>query len=252
MNIDSSYYESYKIEVGALIPEWVSKFDFSESHIDFSHRIIASAVFSSNIEGNSVDLNSYLNWRNLTRTKPDKNIKEINNLIEAYEFAGAEKLTEKNLLQAHKILSQQFLIKSKQGKYRTEPIGVFGESGLIYVAGEPQLVKGYMQAFFEEIGQLLARDLSVAEAFYYAAFIHLRFVHIHPFSDGNGRVARLLEKWFLAEKAGPQFWKVPTEKYYKEHLINYYKNIALGPNFYEVNYDRCLPFLTMLPKALHF
>ncbi|WP_220392957.1 Fic family protein [Chitinophaga lutea] len=32
--------------------------------------------------------------------------------------------------------------------------------------------------------------------------IHLVFVKIHPRADGNGRSARLLEKWFLAVKLG--------------------------------------------------
>jgi Fic family protein len=32
--------------------------------------------------------------------------------------------------------------------------------------------------------------------------IHLRLAQIHPFRDGNGRAARLIEKWFVAEKLG--------------------------------------------------
>jgi Fic family protein len=52
--------------------------------------------------------------------------------------------------------------------------------------------------------------LSAEEVFYFASFIHLRFVHIHPFRDGNGRAARLIEKWFIAEKLGKQFWKLPN------------------------------------------
>jgi Fic family protein len=75
-------------------------------------------------------------------------------------------------------------------------------------------------------------------------------VHIHPFSDGNGRAARLLEKWFLAEKLGVKFWAISSEKYYKENQKDYYKNINLGVNFYELNYDKCIDFLEMLPKTI--
>ncbi|MBC7418504.1 MAG: Fic family protein [Pedobacter sp.] len=42
--------------------------------------------------------------------------------------------------------------------------------------------------------------MSVNEVFYCSSLIHLFFVAIYPSSDSNGRIARLLEKWFLAEK----------------------------------------------------
>ncbi len=80
--------------------------------------------------------------------------------------------------------------------------------------------------------------------------IHLKLAHIHPFRDGNGRAARLIEKWFIAEKLGNDFWKILSEKYYKEHQPEYYNNINLGVNYYELNYDKCIPFLLMLPGCL--
>jgi Fic family protein len=68
--------------------------------------------------------------------------------------------------------------------------------------------------------------------------------------DGNGRVARLIEKWFLAEKLGEKFWKLPSEKNYLDNRQEYYDSIDMGVNFYELDYSRCQHFLYMLPEAL--
>ena len=107
-----------------------------------------------------------------------------------------------------------------------------------------------MKTLFQQINILLEKQLSTAEVFYYAAFLHLRFVHIHPFFDGNGRSARLLEKWFLTAKLGADFWKIPSERFYKNQQATYYANLNLGVNFYALDYDRSLPFLEMLPSCL--
>jgi Fic family protein len=187
---------------------------------------------------------------NKVKFKAGKELQEIENLIEAYRFAQENPLTETNLLKVHGILSKTLLIRSKRGKYRIEPIGVFGKDGLVYLAVEPELVKQEMTSFFSDIQQLLNETLSEEEIFYFASLIHLRFVHIHPFRDGNGRTARLLEKWFVVEKLGKQFWKIPSEKYYKDNQAQYYSAINLGVNFYTLNYDKCMNFLTMLPNCL--
>ncbi len=252
-DLSDIYFDQYQNLIGKDISDWLKEFDFSDTHIDFQHRIRASAVFSSNIEGNSIDLNSYLNWKMIVKSKPNKEIKEIkeiNDLIAAYEWARFEPLTENNLLQVHIILSLQILIKSKRGRYRQEPVGVFGESGQIYLAIEPEFVPKAMSDFFEQMSKLLQRQLTIEQVFYFAALIHLRFVHIHPFADGNGRAGRLLEKWFLVQKLGDDFWKLPSEKYYKEITQAYYSNTNIGVNFYELNYNRCIPFLTLLPRSL--
>ena len=114
------------------------------------------------------------------------------------------------------------------------------------MAIEAEYVQEKMKELFDDIAFLLDTKLEEQEVFYYASFIHLVFVHIHPFADGNGRCARLLEKWFLSEKLGHNFWKLRSEEYYKENRETYYENINLGVNYYELNYDHSLAFLLLL------
>ncbi len=248
---EKKYLKSYIKSIGYEIPKLIENFDFSENRGSFDYLTKSSAVYSSNIEGNSIDLNSFMNYEmNKDKFIAGKEIEEIENLIEAYEFAQNNKLNEENLLHSHKIFSDTLLIRSKRGKYRIEPVGVFGKSGLAYMAVEPEFVKKEMKLFFEDLDKLISSDLNEIEVFYFASLIHLRFAHIHPFRDGNGRAARLIEKWFITEKSGHHFWKIPSEEYYKMNQARYYERINLGVNYYELNYDNCTGFLEMLPNCL--
>ncbi len=246
-----TYLDTYILSIGHEIPTLIKNFDFSENSGGFEFLTKASAVYSSNIEGNSIDLNSYMNYEmNKDKFKVGKEIEEIEDLIEAYEFAQSNKLNEKNLLNCHKIFADTLLIRSKRGKYRFEQVGVFGKSGLAYMAVEPEYVEREMKLLFQDVEELISSDLNEMEVFYFASLIHLRFAHIHPFRDGNGRAARLMEKWFLTEKLGRNFWKISSEEYYKNNQATYYETINLGVNFYELDYNKCLGFLEMLPNCL--
>src|SRR6056297_1140185 len=248
---ERKYLDNYKKSIGNDIPKLIKDFDFSENRGGFEYLTKSSAVYSSNIEENSIDLNSFMNYElNKDKFKAGKEIEEIEDLIEAYTFAQNNKLNEKNLLNCHKIFSDTLLIRSKRGKYRIEQVGVFGKAGLAYMAIEPELVEKEMKVFFQDLNELISLELDEIEVFYFASLIHLRFAHIHPFRDGNGRAARLIEKWFVAEKLGQVFWKIPSEEYYKNNQGRYYETINLGVNFYELNYDKCIEFLEMLPNCL--
>lgn len=248
---ERKYLTTYKQSIGKEIAKLIQDFDFSENRGGFEYLTKSSAVYSSNIEGNSIDLNSFMNYEiNKDTFKAGKEVAEIEDLVAAYTFAQSHELNEKNFLNCHKIFSNTLLIRSKRGKYRIEQVGVFGKAGLAYMAVEPDLVAETMKAFFEDIYLLLAEPLDAMEVFYFAALIHLRLAHIHPFRDGNGRAARLIEKWFIAEKLGHDFWKIPSEEYYKNNQTKYYETIDLGVNFYELNYDKCHAFLKMLPNCL--
>jgi len=217
--------------------------------VDFSYLTEAGAVYSSNIEGNSVDVNSFMNMKNGDTPKP-KEFEEITDLVSAYAFTQTNPLSQENLLEAHGIFAKRLVSPGNCGKYRQDSVGVFSSHGLVYMAVEAENVKGEMDKLFADIEELRQREVSPEEAVYFASYAHLVFAHIHPFMDGNGRAARLLEKWFLAEIAGENAWRIESERFYWEHRSDYYRNIHLGPNYYECDYSQSLPFLRMLPGAI--
>ncbi|KAA3638687.1 MAG: hypothetical protein DWQ02_04795, partial [Bacteroidetes bacterium] len=105
--------------------------------------------------------------------------------------------------------------------------------------------------FFEKVEVLLNSKLSVTEAFFYAAQVHLVFVKIHPLQDGNGRTARLLEKWFLLEKLGQEAVSVELEKNYYINRKAYYDNIRkLGLEYPSLDWTKALDFLKMTIMSL--
>lgn len=250
---DQRYFKPWLKQLGALKPERVWRQFISANQrpaIEFANAV--SAVYSSNIEGNPIDVNSYLasKFRGRTIKFKPKDRREIEHLESAYQFAQSHVLNEKNLLTAHGMLAANLLTRSTLGKYRNQMVYVYSRSGMEYAALEPDYLPSAMRQLFVGVRELRRSKLSVAQVLYHASLIHLVFVHVHPFMDGNGRAARLLEKWFLASGLGRAAWHIPSEMYYKEHVGEYYKNIKLGLNFYTLDYDRCIPFLTMIVKSL--
>ena len=121
-----------------------------------------------------------------------------------------------------------------------------------YVAAEPNVLKTELHKLFNDIEFLLKTDLNDFDTFYFASYIHLVFVKIHPFQDGNGRTARLLEKWFLIERLGEKATSVQLEKNYYKNLDGYYRNIKkLGVEYDKLDYSKCLDFLLMTVTGLH-
>ena len=222
----------------------------SQTVEDFNFYLANSAVHSSNIEGNTVSFDTYLKASEFNLHLKTKEIKEIEDLIAAYQYARENELTLENILKAHEILTTSILVKKERGKIRKVKVGVRSDGRLIYLAIEPEFIKQELVKLFTDISILLKTKLTTTEVFYYAALIHLVFVNIHPFVDGNGRATRLIEKWFLSKKLGDNSWFVTTEKNYWDNRPIYYKNLQLGVNYYEVKYELSIPFLLMLPNSL--
>lgn len=194
-----------KILPSAYLDEFSGKVDIDLSDVfkdsgakskytagDFEYYIQSAAAYSSNIEGNSIDIDTYLKNKKFKVKSKLKEMAEIDDLIAAYNFAIKTELDQKSFLEAHKILSKTVIsLKSQRGKLRDQQVGIFSNGRVEYMAVEPEFVAEEISRLFSDIEELIKSDLSYKETFYYAAMIHLLFEKIHPFMDGNGRAGRL-------------------------------------------------------------
>ena len=204
------------------------------------------------IEGENIELDSFIKHKRLgVKYQPDYT-RKIDDLYNAYQFAKIASCNNVNVTKAHQILTQNILPAGRQGRIRVGNMYVTTTDGKIeYVAAAPGSVNKELGKFYADLEILQAADLSLHEVFFFAAMLHLLFVKIHPFDDGNGRTARLIEKWFLANKLGEKAWLIQSEKNYYQQHQTYYKNLRLlGLEYELLDYYKAVPFLAMLPKAL--
>ncbi|MBK8505049.1 MAG: Fic family protein [Saprospiraceae bacterium] len=219
---------------------------------NFSFYTSVASVFSSKIEGEEIDLDSYIKHKRFgIEFSPDYS-KKTDDLYSAYIYAKTNRLNGENIKNAHKLLSQNILPKRWQGKYRIQNMYVTTPDGKIeYVAASPFEVESEMTKYYADLSVLCMTQMTIEEIFFYASMLHLVFVKIHPWNDGNGRCARLIEKWFIADKIGEKAWFLQSEKYYYRHHTKYYENIRrLGLEYPFLDYSQSMPFLQMLPASL--
>jgi len=254
--INKQYFGEWRQQLGVDLS---SAFDALrkmelEAH-SFTFYTSVSVMSSSRIEGEQMEVDSYVKHKLLhTEYLPDL-VQKPNDLYQAYVFASGHALTKDHFHQAHGLLATHLLPPGLHGKVRTTEMMVLEhQTGRIqYEAARQVVVAAEYERFWHDLSAIMDAPLSVEEVFYYAAYIHLVFVNIHPFADGNGRAARLLEKWFVAQHLGDRAWYIQSEKYYYQHVNDYYARLArLGMFYDQLDYSRSLPFLGMLPQSLTF
>lgn len=250
--IKSTWLDKYRQVQPISIQKHFNKLKSRQDQEDaFGNALAQASVYSSMIEGNQIDLESYLRFSSTGLNTKSKSFREIEDLRAAYQFARQQRLTQTSFLEAHAMSTQTILEDADyRGRLRDKPVYIYSGQKRIYTGADVQYLQDIFEQFFQDVDVLLARELSITECFYYAAFIHLVFVKIHPFADGNGRNARLLEKWFLASRLGEMAWLIESEKLYQRRIRSYYKHLSIGDRYDNVDYSLAMPFLKMLPMAL--
>ncbi len=120
--------------------------------------------------------------------KPLREIYEAVGHAKAYDYlcdlSHDAPLTEETVCAIHRLFYQQ-IDSDRAGQYRHVPVFISGSSFAVAPVTEiPKRMRQLMQWYMAHEGKLHPVVL--------AAELHKRFVYIHPFVDGNGRVARLL------------------------------------------------------------
>lgn len=243
------YLESFPVKVKDAFEQL---HDAEISTDAFSFYTSVSSVFSSKIEGEDIELDSYIKYKRFGLEFLPDYTKKIDDLYNAYTYAKNHEMTQSHIQVVHQLLSKHILSEAYHGRVRTQNMYVTTSDGRIeYVAASPFIVNRELELFYEDLDNLLKQDLSFEKVFYFASMVHLVFVKIHPWNDGNGRSARLLEKWFLAQFLGEKSWFIQSEKHYYQHHNTYYQNIRLlGLEYTKLDYAQALPFLQMLPNSL--
>ena len=103
---------------------------------------------------------------------------------EIIKLSQNKTFTEADIKLLHKLFYEK-IDNEKAGKYRTSQVIITGSDVEL---PKPEELDEKMHEFILQLPKLKA-ELHPVE---YAAMVHIIFVNIHPFADGNGRVARLL------------------------------------------------------------
>ncbi len=192
----------------------------SKPHLRKNNRI-RSIHSSLKIETNSLSFNQVrdvINGKLVLGEK--KEIQEVKNAYDAYEkILDIDPYNIEELKRFHGIMTKYIMEES--GSFRKGEEGVFNGDECIFMAPPAQFVPQLMNQLFnwmkESEGKVHPLILS--------SVFHYEFVFIHPFSDGNGRMARLWNTALLA-KWKPIFGYIPIESQIEKFQEDYYAAIA--------------------------
>lgn len=148
-----------------------------------------------------------------------KDIQEVKNAYKAYEeIDNVNPYSVDDLKKIQGILT--FAIEDDSEKFRNHGEAVYDGDVQIFMAPPHRMVPELMDNLFNWMNEVKEK----VNPLILSSIFHYEFVFIHPFSDGNGRTARLWQTAILAH------WKdlfkyIPIESIIRKHQEEYYTAI---------------------------
>ena len=192
----------------------------SKPHLRRNNRI-RSINSSLKIEANSLSLSDVRDVINGHLVLGDqKEIQEVKNAYVAYEkIPEIDPTSISDLKRIHGILTYR---TRESGVFRKGDEGVLSGSECIFVAPPPHMVNELMR----DLMQWVKENEGVIHPLILSAIFHYEFVFIHPFADGNGRMARLWHT-VLLYRWRSVFEYIPLESQIERFQNEYYDAIAV-------------------------
>lgn len=192
----------------------------SKPHLRRNNRI-KSIHSSLKIEANSLTLGQV---RDVINGKivlgEEKEIQEVKNAYAAYErLKNINPYSIESLKELHGIMTKYVVEES--GDFRKGEEGVFNGDICIFMCPPARFVPEQMKELF----QWMENSREQIHPLIMSSVFHYEFVFIHPFSDGNGRMARLWHTAILSQWK-PLFEYIPLESQIEKFQDDYYDAIA--------------------------
>lgn len=200
------------------------------------------ALLSSQIEGTQATLEDVLDP--LIEKNANQNVADVINYIKATEFAlkrlNSLPLCNRLIKETHEVLMRNVRGQEKnpgEFRYSQNWIGSAGSTlkNARYIPPNPEDMNSAMSDLEKYINSDDELDYLIQ-----AALIHYQFETIHPFSDGNGRIGRLLITLFLMEKKRLNTPALYISYYLKNNRIEYYDRMSEVRN--KNNYEQWIKF----------
>lgn len=205
-----------------LLPLWEKKFK--------EDAVIRSIYHGTHIEGNALakdDAKNILEGKEVIARPRD--IQEVINYRKVIEFIDEEakknisKITEQLIKKLHKIIVHRILPEDQCGEYRNKQVVIRNSAtGEVTFRPPPPIEVPFLM---REFLYWLNKDNQEIHTLIKAGIAHHELVRIHPFIDGNGRVARVLATLilFLGGYDIRRFFSL--EEYYDRDSALYYYNL---------------------------
>jgi Fic family protein len=200
---------------------------------------------STGIEGNALNIHQVEAVAGRKKIDaPARDIYEVENYLKALRYISAvvkEKrpITERVVLQIHKLVTAKTLPENQSGHYRAIPIYVVRRrwgmpQEVVYTGPDAKKVPTLIKDLVQWIQSSANRDI---HPILVAGIVHQEIAAIHPFVDGNGRTARALATLVLYQQ-GYDFRRLfALEDYYNLDRPQYYQAINVGKNYNERRVD---------------
>lgn len=177
---------------------------------------IKSIQASFAMEGNSLSLQQVTAlWHGKpVRGKADDIIK-VNNAIKVNKNLRRWQATSAiSLKQAHKLLMHGVI--NHGNNWRNADVEILAGNKVIYIPPSFRKLPTLMRSLFNFV-----KDNRQLPWLIKACVFHYELLYIHPFMDGNGRIARIWQQVLLMQEH-PVFEYISIEKIIKSHQTEYY------------------------------